>query len=370
MESKRIFLSPPFLAQKEQVYVNQILASNWVAPTGPHITKFENEIGKYIKTDFCTATVTGTSAIHLALIVLGIKPGDEVVVPTFTFAATVNPILYLGAKPVFIESESQTWGMCPDTLRDKLSKNGKKPKAIIVVHPYGNTAKIVDLLHVANEFSIPVIEDAAAALGSTYKGKHVGTFGLMGAFSFNGNKIITTSQGGALISNNQELIAQARQLSMQSKIPGIGFEHDAIGYNYRMSNVLAGIGLAQLETIETRVQRKREVFEMYRNAFQNTPISLMDEIPEARYSRWLTNLQFENEKQVLAAANALEKENIECRRLWKPLHTQTFCKEFEYFGNEASMDFYKKGLSLPSGLELSNEQINRIAEIVNKAIAQ
>lgn len=362
----RIYLSPPYLTQKESVLVQEALASNWVAPTGPFISEFEANICNYTGAAACAATITGTSAIHLALILAGVQTGDSVVLPTFTFAATVNPVFYCGATPIFIESESATWGMCPDTLRTALLTMKKLPKAIIVVHPYGNAAHIEELGNIAHEFNITLIEDAAAALGTLFKGRQVGTFGAMGVFSFNGNKIITTSQGGALIANDATLIEKAKHISMQAKVSGIGFEHDSVGYNYRMSNVLAAIGIAQLETIDERIAQKRKTHDQYQNTLQNFNITFVDEIPETRYNRWLTNVLFENEEQVLKVSQILLNQRIECRRLWKPLHTQAFCSSFEYFGNEMSGNFYKKGLSLPSGIGLLENEVNDICDLIIK----
>lgn len=374
--NERIFLSPPYVCGDESQKLQQALSSNWIAPVGSYIDEFENNICNHSQSKACTVTITGTAALHLALILAGVQKGDEVILPTFTFVATLNPILYLQAIPVFVESEHETWGLCPDALRDLLITRKKKPKVIIVVHAYGNSAKISELITIANEFDIPVIEDAAAALGTKYNNQQVGTFGKFGIYSFNGNKIITTSQGGAIVSNDILAIQQSKHLSMQSKLQGIGFEHDGVGYNYRMSNVLAAIGVAQLSSIEQRVAVKRRIYNYYKDKLKNCGVIISEEIIGSKNNRWLSNLVLNfninpmiNESKILKVNAELHKLNIESRRLWKPLHMQSFCKDYEYVGNNYSYLLYTRGLSLPSGLDLTNEDLDKICDCVIISLA-
>ena len=282
MNNNRIWLSPPHMSGEEVKYVQEVFDTNWVAPVGPHIGRFEDSLASYVGVKHAAALSSGTAAIHLALIVLGVQAGDEVICQSFTFSGSCNPILYQGAKPVFVDSESETWNIDPDLLKeaidDRVRKTGRKPKAIIVVHLYGMPARMDEIMAVSQQYEIPVIEDAAEALGSDYKGRKCGSIGHLGVLSFNGNKIITTSGGGALLSNNEEWIKKARHLSTQAREPFPHYEHKDIGFNYRLSNVCAAIGLGQMSVIDSRVERKREIFNYYKRSIAHLQsISFLDE---------------------------------------------------------------------------------------------
>jgi dTDP-4-amino-4,6-dideoxygalactose transaminase len=365
---KKIWLSSPHMSGEEMKYVNEAFETNWIAPLGPNVTAFEEELSKYLNIGHVAVLNSGTAAIHLALVILGIKQGDEVIASSFTFSATVNPIAYLGATPVLIDSESETWNMNPELLelciRDRIS-HGVKPKAIIVVHLYGMPAKISEIMAIAKKFEIPVIEDAAEALGSKYDGKPLGTFGDMGILSFNGNKIITTSGGGALISNNPDYVCQAKFLSTQARDKAPHYQHSTIGYNYRMSNVLAGIGRGQLEVINERVLKRRSNFDFYRkNLEQLKSISFVHEMSVSFSNRWLTTILVNptHEEKVTTEDIhlSLERENIETRPLWKPMHLQPIFKDCPSYLNGVSAKLFKYGLCLPSGSNLSDQDLERV----------
>ncbi|MGB3061310.1 MAG: aminotransferase class I/II-fold pyridoxal phosphate-dependent enzyme, partial [Anaerolineae bacterium] len=323
----RIYLSPPHMSGLEQQFVQETFASNWIAPLGPQVDAFEAEFAAAVGAPYALALSSGTAALHLALILAGVGPGDEVLVSTLTFSASVNPIVYLGARPVFVDSERVSWNMDPDLLAETLARKarqGRLPKAVIPVHLYGQSADIAPILESCGRYGVPVIEDAAEALGATYRGKSPGTFGPMGVFSFNGNKIITTSGGGMLVSAHKDLIEHARKLATQAREPAPHYQHTEIGYNYRMSNVLAAIGRGQLQVLEERVAAKRRIFDYYAQTIGDLPgISLMPEAPWGRATRWLTcitvdSAQFGADRE--AIRQALENENIEARPLWKPMH--------------------------------------------------
>lgn len=376
MRSK-IWLSSPHMSGNEKKYINEAFDTNWIAPLGPNVTAFENELAEYLKVKHVAALTSGTSAIHLALIILGVKAGDEVIASSFTFSATVNPIAYLGAVPVLIDSEEDTWNMNPELLEkaiiDRLAK-GKKPKAIIIVHLYGMPAKIVELINIAKKYDIPIIEDAAEALGSKYDGKACGTFGEMGILSFNGNKIITTSGGGALVSNNNEYIKKARFLATQSRDKAPYYQHTQIGYNYRMSNVLAGIGRGQLEVIEQRVAKRRSNFDFYYEGLSCLRgISFFLEKSPAFSNRWLTTIIVDPiETQGITCEDiyaALEKDNIESRPLWKPMHLQPVFKNCPSYTNDISEKLFNSGLCLPSGTNISKQDLNRVLLQIKKVFA-
>jgi len=365
---KKIWLSPPHIGGKEIEYVNEAFKTNWIAPLGPNVTAFENELSEYLKIKNVAALNSGTASIHLALVVLGLKPGDEVLASSFTFSATINPIAYQGAIPILIDSEDDTWNISPDLLesaiRDRISR-GKKPKALIIVHLYGMPAKMDDLLTVARKYSIPVIEDAAEALGSKYDNRSLGTLGDMGILSFNGNKIITTSGGGALISDNDKFIKTARFLSTQSRDKAPHYQHSSIGYNYRMSNVLAGIGRGQLEVINDRIAKRRSNFEFYRQNLKDLKgISFLTECKPGFSNRWLTTVIVD---PVLTGGITrddirikLEKHNIESRPLWKPMHLQPVFKDYPSYLNGVSEKLFENGLCLPSGSNLNEEDLHRV----------
>jgi len=363
----------------EQKYVQQAFDTNWIAPLGPNVNGFEKDLANYTGVKAASALSSGTAALHLAMIMLGVKPGDEVIASSFTFSASVNPIAYLGATPVLTDSEPDTWNMCPEMLeaaiKDRISK-GKKPKAIIPVHLYGMPAKIEQILEVANRYEIPVIEDAAEALGSRYKNKSLGTFGLMGILSFNGNKIITTSGGGALISNDEKLIEKSRFLATQARDNAPHYQHSEIGYNYRMSNVVAGIGRGQMEALDKHIALRRENFKFYKENLSGFKgISFLKEPNEDYFSNhWLTCIQVDPEKTNGVTREtlrlAMESENIESRPLWKPMHLQPVFKECPFYGEGISDALFEKGLCLPSGSNLTAEDKFRVIKTILKALKQ
>jgi dTDP-4-amino-4,6-dideoxygalactose transaminase len=375
--NSKIWLSSPHMSGQEIKYVNEAFDSNWIAPLGPNLTGFENELATYLKASYASVLSSGTAALHLALIMLGVKQGDEVICQSFTFSASANPIAYQGAVPVFVDSEKETWNMDPILLevaiKDRI-KNGKKPKAIIIVHLYGMPAKITELLEVANKYDIPIIEDAAEALGSKYKGQHCGTFGLMSILSFNGNKIITTSGGGALISDDIKYIEKSKFLATQARDQAPHYQHSNIGYNYRMSNVLAGIGRGQLEVIEQRVNQRREVNKFYRNLFKNFEgVTFLTEPNESFYSNhWLTSVILNPMKSNGVTGEKLrlelEKDNIECRPLWKPMHLQPVFENAPKYVNGVSEKLFKRGLCLPSGSNMCDNDLNRIVEAIKNVV--
>jgi len=368
--NKKIWLSSPHMSGKEKEFVDEAFATNWVAPLGPNVDGFENDLANYLGDDEkVTALSSGTAAIHLALILLGVETGDEVICQSLTFSASANPIVYQNATPVFVDSEDETWNMSPyfleEAIKDRI-KRGKKPKAIIPVHLYGMPCKINEILHVANEYEIPVIEDAAEALGSLYFGKHAGTFGQVACLSFNGNKIITTSGGGAIVSKNEKYIQKAKFLATQARDPAPHYEHSHIGYNYRMSNISAGIGRGQMTVLNERIQKKRKVFEQYKNVLGKIPgVSFQSEPKEFFSNRWLTAILTDEKQTPGNVSNeniriALEKDNIESRPLWKPMHLQPVFKNAPFYGNETSNKLFRQGLCLPSGSNLTEEEFERI----------
>jgi len=375
MNREKIWLSSPHMGGAEIKYVQEAFDLNWISPVGPHIQAFEAELAAYTQAGFCAALGSGTSAIHLALIILGVEAGDEGICSTFTFSASCNPIRYQGATPVFIDSEPDTWNMDPalleEGIKDRMAK-GKKPKAIIVVHLYGMPAKMREIMKISKTYDIPVIEDAAEGLGSTYFGAHLGTFSDMGVYSFNGNKIITTSGGGALVSKKQEWIDRAKFLATQARDPAPHYEHSRIGYNYRLSNVCAGIGRGQLEVLNDRVARRREIFEFYRTNLQSRPgFSFIPEKPGFFSNRWLTTLLIDAYKSGFdreALRIALEKENIESRPLWKPMHLQPVFQSCPAYTSGVSERLFDTGLCLPSGSNLSEDSLCRILETINRLI--
>ncbi len=369
MMEPKIWLSSPHMGSNEIKYVNEAFETNWIAPLGPNVTAFENELAAYLKAKNVTALNSGTAAIHLALIILGVKAGDEVLASSFTFSATVNPIVYQGAVPVLIDSEHDSWNMNPDLLekgiKDRLTK-GKKPKAIIVVHLYGMPARMKEIMEISKKYEIPLIEDAAEALGSKYDGRPVGTFGDLGILSFNGNKIITTSGGGALISENADYIYRARFLATQARDSAPHYQHSQIGYNYRMSNVLAGIGRGQLEIIEARVEKRRSNYDYYyRNLSQLPGISFLIEKPPVYSNRWLTTIVVDPAMSGNISREhirkELEKHNIESRPLWKPMHLQPVFKDYPNYTDGVSEKLFDSGLCLPSGSNLSDEDLGRVS---------
>lgn len=369
MTKKKIWLSPPHMGGEEMKFVQEAFDTNWIAPIGPQVDAFEREVADYNGIEHCAVLSSGTAAIHLALIVLGVGQGDEVICSSFTFSGSCNPIRYVGATPVFVDSESETWNMDPALLRVAINERiakGQKPKAIILVHLYGMAAYIQELMDISREYDIPVIEDAAEALGSTYNGQRLGTFGDIGIYSFNGNKIITTSGGGAMVSRNSAWIKKARFLATQARDQAPHYQHSEIGYNYRMSNILAGIGRGQLKVLNERVARRRANFEYYADAL--TPISAITfqhEPSGVRSNRWLTTIQVKDSRVTRETIRlALENENIESRPLWKPMHLQPVFTGCPAYVNGTSERLFFNGLCLPSGSNLLNEELERIAQVI------
>ena len=376
MTSHRIYLSSPHMTGREMGFIQEAFDSNWIAPLGPHVDAFEKEIAAYVGTKGALALSSGTAAIHLGLKLLNIGPEDVVFCSSLTFSASVNPVLYQGATPAFIDSNRETWNMCPVALRrafeDAAAKN-RLPKAVIVVDLYGQSADYSSILEICASYGVPVFEDAAEALGATYRDKKCGALGSLGVLSFNGNKIITTSGGGMLLSDDSELLAKARFWATQARDPAPHYQHSEIGYNYRMSNILAAIGRAQLEVIEDRVAARRRVFENYRNAFEETPgLSFMPEAPFGRANRWLTVMIIDPETGVVPAdiMKALQEQNIESRPVWKPMHLQPVFSQCAYFsaedGKSVSDTLFDNGICLPSGSNMTEKEQERVIALVRK----
>lgn len=367
----RIYLSPPDISERDHANVAAVLTSNWVAPVGPALDAFEAAVAAQAGRAHAVALNSGTAALHLALQILGIGPGDAVVCPSLTFAASANPICYLGAEPVFIDSERRTWNMDPNLLREALEAR-RDIKAVIVVHLYGQCAEMDAIAALCSEYDVPVVEDAAEALGASYRGRSAGSMGALSFFSFNGNKIITTSGGGMLLSNDTGHIARARYLATQAKEPVRHYEHKAIGYNYRMSNVLAGLGQSQLADLDRRIVARREHFEAYRSGLGD--LSGVDFMPIAEPDApnyWLTCLTLEPETCGCLRDDlieALEAVDIEARPIWKPLHLQPVFAGKQVFGGEVAEELFQRGLCLPSGSSLSAAQRSRVIDVVKSYI--
>ena len=362
--NKRLFLSAPHMSGNELIYIEKVFESNYIAPLGEYVNKFEESIKSYTGSQNALAVTSGTAALHLALRVLGIGQGDDVVASTFTFIGSINAILYQSANPVFIDSDIETWNLSPKLLNKYLIDCDKKPKALIVTHLYGQCANIEKIADICNLHGVYLIEDAAESLGATYKGKHTGTFGDFGIYSFNGNKILTTSGGGMLVSSNKEWIEKAKFYSTQAKEPYIHYEHLEYGYNYRMSNVLAAIGVAQMEVIEDRVAKKREIFEWYQEFLKDIKeITFMPEIQESRGNRWLTALIFEK-SDYNKIMKALEEINVESRPLWKPMHMQPLFKGTKTFVDGTSEELFSKGLCLASSTTMIKDDVKMICDVI------
>jgi len=375
MNNTKIWLSSPHMGGSEQKYVTEAFDTNWVAPLGPNVNGFESDLTKYLGEDSKVGALSsGTAAIHLGLILLGVKTGDEVICQSMTFSASANPILYQGATPIFVDSEMDTWNLCPSALenaiQDRIAK-GKKPKAIIAVHLYGMPYKVDEITEISKRYGIPVLEDSAEALGSYYKNQKCGTFGDIGILSFNGNKIITTSGGGAIVSKNKELINKGIFLSTQARDNAPHYEHSQLGYNYRMSNICAGIGRGQMEVLDKHISLRRDMNSFYVEYFKNIPeVTVFSEPTSDFYSNhWLSAIVF-NSGTIKGKKNeelrlALENQNIESRPLWKPMHLQPIFKSFPYYGNKVAEDLFETGLCLPSGSNLNEEDKKRIMEVFN-----
>ena len=375
MENERIYLSPPHMGGTELAYIQNAFDTNWIAPLGPHVDAFENNLSGFLQVKACAALSSGTAALHLALIQLNVQQSDYVICPTFTFSASANPILYQKAIPVFVDSEKETWNMDPELLEEAVQfclRQNKKPKAIIVVHLYGMPAKLKAIQKIADDHGIPIIEDAAESLGSTYYGKHTGSFGTFGILSFNGNKIITTSGGGALVSSNLEAIKKTRFLATQARDPAPHYQHSTIGYNYRMSNICAAIGRGQMEVLSNRVDSRKKNFNYYQSRLSVLPpITVLPEPENVSSNRWLTTIQIDS-TQTSATPNtirlALESLNIESRPLWKPLHLQPIFAQFPSFVADISTNLFFNGLCLPSGSALTEAHLDRICSSVEATI--
>ncbi|RKQ33497.1 aminotransferase class I/II-fold pyridoxal phosphate-dependent enzyme [Oceanobacillus halophilus] len=378
LSQSRIYLSPPHMSGNELSFVENAFRSNWIAPLGPNVDGFEKEIAEKVGAGAAAAVSSGTAAIHLALSLLGVNRGDKVFCSTLTFVASANPILYQGAEPVFIDSDLESWNMSPRALKKALHEaalNGKLPKAVIVVNLYGQSAKMDEILTICKEYEVPIIEDAAESLGSKYKGKASGTFGDFGVYSFNGNKIITTSGGGMLVSDDADAIEKSRYLATQARDPAPYYRHSVTGFNYRMSNILAGIGRAQLQVLDERVQLRRNIFDKYFKSLNDlSGIEFMKELSESQSNRWLTTLTVNEEQagmNVNQLLDALYKENIEARPVWKPLHLQPLFKGATYYphenGNSVSERLFKTGICLPSGSSLSGTEQQRIIQCIRDA---
>ena len=371
----KIWLSSPHMGGTEMSYMQEAYDSNWIAPLGPNVTAFEEALEKYVKEEAVVACLaSGTSALHLALIMAGVTSGDTVLCQSFTFSASANPIRYQGANPVFIDSEITTWNMCPIALEEAIKDQivqGKKPKAIIVVHLYGMPAKIAEICTIANEYDILLIEDAAEALGSTYEGRKCGTFGDFGILSFNGNKIITTSGGGALVCKNEESKKRAIYLATQARDIAAHFQHSEIGYNYRMSNVLAGIGRGQMEVLDKHIGLRRANQQFYKKIFSEVPGITVFEEPNAAYfsNHWLSSITIDKTKTGFSREDlrlSLLEDIIESRPLWKPMHLQPVFKNCAYYGEQIAETLFENGLCLPSGSNLTEEDRMRIESSIRK----
>lgn len=376
MENKRIYLSSPTMHGKEQEFVKEAFDTNWVAPLGPNVNSFEKELAEYVNIPYAAALSSGTAAIHLALRLLGVKKEDIIFVPSLTFSATCNPVMYENATPVFIDSEEETWNMSPEALKKAYEKY-PSPKAVIIVHLYGTPAKLQEIMEICAGKGTVVIEDAAESLSSTYKGKHTGTFGRFGIYSFNGNKIITTSGGGMLVSEEEEMIEKARFLSTQARDPARHYQHSQIGYNYRMSNVTAGIGRGQLLSLDEHKALKKAIYKRYQEAFSDIPEITMNPLnPDGDANNWLSCMTIKEGCGVTPdmIMDALEAENIECRPIWKPMHLQPVFQEYDFISLSeekdgmisVSEDIFNRGLCLPSDIKNTQEDMDRVISIVRK----
>lgn len=369
--TRPILLSTPHMGDAEFAFVREAFETNWIAPVGPHIEAFEREFCQVVGAAHAAAVTSGTAAIHLALRLVGVQPGDEVICSTLTFVATANPILYQGATPIFIDSDRTSWNMNPDLLQTTLAQRaqvGKLPKAVLLVHLYGQSADIAPILAACERYDIPLIEDAAESLGATYQGRMTGSFGRIGIYSFNGNKMITTSGGGMLVSQDNELMAQARFLATQARDPAPHYQHSHLGYNYRLSNVLAGIGRGQLQVLSDRIAARRRNFAYYQSALAHLPgLEWMPEAPFGTSTRWLSCLtinptQFGCDREQIRLI--LAAQNIETRPVWKPLHLQPLFQKYPAIAGSVAEDLFNRGLCLPSGSNLSEAELVRVTEAI------
>jgi dTDP-4-amino-4,6-dideoxygalactose transaminase len=373
--SEKIYLSSPHMGGDEQQYINEAFATNWVAPLGPNVDGFERELAEYVGIKSAAALSAGTGALHLALKYVGVEAGDIVFCSSLTFSASCNPIMYQGAEPVFIDSDYESWNMSPVALKKAFEgqeKLNKLPKAVIVVNLYGQSADMDAIKEICDSYNVPIIEDAAESLGATYKDKFSGTLGAFGVYSFNGNKIITTSGGGMLVSNNEEAIKKTRFWATQSRDAARHYQHTELGYNYRMSNIVAGIGRGQLKVLDLRVQQKKHIYESYKEAFKG--IKDIEMMPVCSYGEpnyWLSVITLKEDSKVkpLDIMLALEKENIESRPVWKPMHLQPYFEKYNFYsqnesGISVSEDLFNRGVCLPSDTKMSDDDIKRVAKII------
>ncbi|UAM96582.1 aminotransferase class I/II-fold pyridoxal phosphate-dependent enzyme [Polaribacter litorisediminis] len=377
MQQSKIWLSSPHMGGNELTYIQEAFDHNWIAPLGPNVTGFETDLKQFLQTEKeVGALSSGTAAIHLGLILLGVKAGDEVLCQSMTFSASANPIAYQGATPIFIDSEKDTWNMCPvfleEAIKDRMAL-GNKPKAIILVHLYGMPAKVDEIVAISKKYEIPILEDAAEALGATYKGKNCGTFGDFGVLSFNGNKIITTSGGGALVCNTIEAKQKAIFLATQARDEAPHYQHSQIGYNYRMSNIVAGIGRGQMAVLPAHIALRRKMHQFYKDIFKNVQGIRVFEEPTNDYfsNHWLSCILFETETAPFTSEKlriALLKDNIESRPLWKPMHLQPIFSECAFYGTDISENLFQNGLCLPSGSNLSDADRERIRTSIQKLL--
>jgi dTDP-4-amino-4,6-dideoxygalactose transaminase len=377
---EQILLSSPHMGEHEREFVEEAFRTNWIAPLGPNVDAFEREMAERIGVGFAAALSSGTAAIHLALVLLGVGRGDRVFCSALTFSASANPIVYQGAEPVFIDSEPRSWNMSPSALEDAFiaaKKQSRMPRAVVVVNLYGQSADFDPIVEICNRYDVPIVEDAAESLGALYKGRHSGTIGKLGVFSFNGNKIITTSGGGMLVSDDEDLITRARFLATQAREPALHYEHKVIGYNYRMSNILAGVGRGQLRVLDSRVEARRHVFQRYQQGLATC--SGLQWMPEPEWSwsnRWLSACTIDSAAVGLDIPQLIRRlavERIEARPVWKPMQMQPVFAQCEYFpheGQSVSQSLFESGLCLPSGSNLSEVQQERVIEVVGKLVRQ
>lgn len=368
MQNSRLFLSPPHMSGREQEYIAQAFESNYIAPVGPMVERFEQSIREFTLSPHALALSSATAGIHLALRVLGIGSGDIVLASSFTFIGSIAPILYQNATPYFIDSDKNSWNLDPDLLEQAIRNAPQKPKALILTHLYGQCAEIEKITHICQAHDIALIEDAAESLGASYDGKQSGTFGTFGVYSFNGNKILTTSGGGMLVSPHKELIDKARFYSTQARDDAPHYEHTDYGYNYRMSNILAAIGIAQMEVLKERIAKRRVIFEWYREELRAiSEITFMPELTKSCGNRWLTTLIFQNTDPHHIRLS-LEEHNIESRPLWKPMHLQPLFKDTLCTQNGTSQSLFEKGLCLPSGTQMGYPDVKRVCDLIKKAL--
>lgn len=368
-QPERIYLSPPDIGDAERRYVQEAFDTNWIAPLGPNVDAFEEEFCDVVGADHAAALSSGTAALHLALRLAGVGPGDEVLVSTLTFVASASPVVHLGATPIFVDSERTSWNLDPNRIADFFARRADEnrlPKALVAVHLYGQCADIDALVELCDRYDVVLIEDAAEALGATYRGRSPGTFGHSGIFSFNGNKIITSSGGGMFVSDDEQLVARARKLATQAREPAPHYEHAELGYNYRMSNVVAGIGRGQIAALGDKVAATRRNFELYVEALADLPgVEFMPEAPWGRHTRWLTCLTIDPEAAGVdreEVRKTMVARNIEARPVWKPMHLQPVFADAETVGGEVAADLFRRGLCLPSGSSLTDEKRRRVID--------